>query len=51
MEIISTFSGLLIVIIAFGGYFVVIERRLTKIETTLSFLHEKIEALVKKLDA
>ena len=49
MEILSNYASLLIVVIAFGGYVVVIERRLTRIETTLKFLQAQLAVLMEKL--
>ena len=45
------FLAVLAIVAAFGGYVVVIERRLTRIETTLKFVQEQVLVLVKKLNA
>jgi len=51
MENIGNYISLFIVVIAFGGYVVVIERRLTRIEVTLKFLQTQLAVLMEKLSA
>ena len=45
MDFLAQYSNVFIIIIACGGYVVLIERRLTKVETLLRVVQEQIERL------
>jgi len=44
----ANYKELIFLVIAFGGYVVLLERRLTKVETSLKFILNEIKRLVKK---
>ena len=45
----SDYIQLIIVVIAFGTYVVILERRLTRIETALEYIQRQIQDLAERL--
>lgn len=45
----SDYINVILVIVAFGTYVVILERRLTRIETALEYIQRQIQGLAERL--
>ena len=46
MELWNNYKELIILVVAWGGYVILLERRLTRVETSLKFVLDEIKRLV-----